>query len=159
VGRAVFQRRLRQTIRDAMLSLGTRATDHTRRPCRALNGADLLHGMVHGGGHGLMQGLRVGAFHEQRRPAVTLEQLAQLLMADAGQQGRVVDLVAIEVEDRQHRAVPGGVQEFVDMPGGSQRAGFRLAIADHGGDDQFRVVERRPAGMREHIAQFTAFMD
>ena len=45
------------------------------------------------------------------------------------------------------------------MPGGRQRAGLRFAVADHRGDDQIRIVERRAAGMREHVAQFAAFVN
>jgi hypothetical protein len=45
------------------------------------------------------------------------------------------------------------------VPGGRQRAGFRFAIAHHRGDDQVGIVERRAAGVREHVAQFAAFVD
>ena len=49
--------------------------------------------------------LGIVAFDEVRRPAVALEQVFQLLVRDAREHRRVVDLVAVEMKDRQHRAV------------------------------------------------------
>ena len=80
-------------------------------------------------------------------------------MADPGKHGRVGDLVAVEVEDRQHRAVAGGVEELVAVPAGSQGTGLRLAIADDARDDQIRVVERRAVGVGQGVAELAAFMD
>ena len=100
-------------------------------------------------GHRLVHAVRVGALDEVRRVAVAAEQVLQLLVRDAGKDGRVVDLVAVEVQDRQHGAVADRVEELVRVPGGRQRTGFRLAVADHDRDDQVRVVEGRPKGVRE----------
>ena len=48
---------------------------------------------------------RVGAFDEIGLVAIAHEQRFELLMADARQDGRIGDLVAVQIEDRQHRAV------------------------------------------------------
>ena len=80
-------------------------------------------------------------------------------MADSRQQRRIVDLVAVQVQDGQYRAVADGVEEFVDMPRGRQRASFGFAVADHGSNDQVRVVKCGPAGVGQHITQFAALMD
>ncbi len=80
-------------------------------------------------------------------------------MADARQQGRIVDLVAVEIEDRQHRAIADRVEKLADMPGGGQRASLGLAITDDRRDDQVGIVKGRPAGMRQDITQFAAFVD
>ena len=45
------------------------------------------------------------------------------------------------------------------MPRCRQRPCFRLAIAHDGGNDQIRIVESGPAGVRQHVTQFTAFVD
>ena len=45
------------------------------------------------------------------------------------------------------------------MPAGRQRAGLGLAVADHAGDDQVRIVEGRAVGVRERIAQLAALVD
>ena len=65
--------------------------------------------------------------------AVPGQQRGQLVVADPGEHGRVGDLVAVEVQDRQHRAVAGRVEELVGVPGGGQRPGLRLAVADDAG--------------------------
>ena len=71
----------------------------------------------------------------------------------------IVDLVAVEMKDRQHGAVANRVQKFVDVPGSGQRSGFGLAVADDGRDDQVGIVEGRAAGVRQHVAEFAAFMN
>ena len=67
---------------------------------------------------------------EPWRVAVALHQRAQLVLRDAGQDGGVGDLVAVEVQDRQHGAVARRVEELVGVPAGGQRAGLGLAVAD-----------------------------
>ena len=78
-------------------------------------------------------------------------------MFDTGQDGRVADLIPIEVEDRQHGSVGNWVEQLVGLPCGRQGARFRFAVSDHAGDDQIRIIERGPEGMAERIAQFAAF--
>ena len=80
-------------------------------------------------------------------------------MRDAREDRRVGDLVAVQMQDRQHRAVGRRVQEFVAVPRGRERPGFGLAVADHAGRDQVGIVEDRAIGMRQRIAEFTAFMN
>ena len=80
-------------------------------------------------------------------------------MLDAGRDGGVADLVAIEMQDWQHRAVGDRVEKLVGLPGSRQGAGLRFPIADDAGDDQIGIVEHRPERMAERITQFTAFVD
>ena len=110
-------------------------------------------------GHQLVHRLRLVALDEVRRPAAAAQELLQLLVLDARQDGRVADLVAVEVQDRQHRAVGDRVEELVGMPRGGQRAGLRLAVADDAGDDQIGVVERGAEGVAERVAELAAFVD
>ena len=42
---------------------------------------------------------------EERLVAVAAEEVDELGLGDAGEQGRVRDLEAVQVQDRQHRAV------------------------------------------------------
>jgi hypothetical protein len=95
---------------------------------------------------------RLVAFDEVRIIAVAAHEVGELVAADPREDGRVGDLEAIEVEDRQHGAVARGVEELVRMPAGRQRAGFRLAVSDHAGDDQIGVVIGGAKGMGERIA-------
>ena len=147
-----------------------RRPEHDHRPARPLGRAALharlpldradvgdhrverrRHLRVHLGG--------IIALDEVRRVAVAAEQGVELVVADPGKHRRVGDLVAVEVQDRQHRTVPGRVDELVRMPCGGERAGLSLAIADDAGDDEVGVVERRAIGVRQAIAELAALVD
>ncbi len=148
-------------------ALGRLENDH--RPARAhevavgtgvvLDMPDFFHRLVECRSHGLVHQRGILALDEVRRPAAAAEKLFQFLRFDARENGRVGNLVAVEMQDRQHRAVAGRVQELVGMPGGGQRPGFRLAVADDAGDDQIGIVEHRPEGMAERIAQLAPLVD
>ena len=127
--------------------------------CRLADGGDLGHHLVERDGHGLVHRFGLLALDEARRVAVAEEQAFQFRARDAREDRRVGDLVAVQVQDRQHGAVAGRIEELVRMPGGGQRAGLRLAVADDAGDDQLRVVEGGAEGMRQGVAQFAALMD
>ncbi len=120
---------------------------------------DLPDAVFHGGCHGLVHAVGIRAFDEIGRPPVTAEEVLQLFVANAGQKSGIINLVAVQVQDGQHRAIANGVQKFADVPRSGQRSSFGLSIPDDRGDDQVRVVERRTAGMREHVAQFASFVD
>ena len=124
-----------------------------------LDGANLRQAAVHGRGHGLVQTLRVIAFDETGVPAITAEQIFQFLVRDARQNGRIVDLVAVQMQDRQYRAVADRVEKLVGVPGGRQRAGFRLAVTDRDRHQQVRIVESRTKRVRYAVTQFTALVD
>jgi hypothetical protein len=59
--------------------------------------------MVHG------EGLVAG--HVDRLVAIPAQQRVQLVLRDPGQHCRIGDLPAVQVQDGQHRAVPGRVEE------------------------------------------------
>src|SRR5664280_3040227 len=65
-------------------------------PRIALDAADLLHGVVERGGHELMHRCRFIALDEIGRPAAAPQELIELVVLDAGEHGRVADLVAVE---------------------------------------------------------------
>ena len=94
-----------------------------------------------------------------RPPPVAAEQLFQFLMLDAREDSRVGDLVAVEMQDRQHRAVGCRIEKFVGMPRRSQWSGFRLTVADDAGNDEIGIVEHRTERMAERIAQLAALVD
>src|SRR5581483_9312122 len=88
-----------------------------------------------------------------------LEELLQLVPGDAGEEAGVGDLVAVQVQDGEHAAVAGRVEELVAVPAGGQRPGFRLAVADDAGNDQIRVVEGGAVGVAQGVAQLAALVD
>ena len=120
---------------------------------------DLRHDRVEHAGQLLVDRLRVAPLDEVRLVAHALEELLQFVLGDAGEEAGVGDLVAVQVEDRQHAAVAGRVEELVAVPAGGERPGLRLAVADDAGDDQVRVVERGPVGVAQGVAQLAAFVD
>ena len=96
---------------------------------------------------------------EVRRPTVATEELFQLVAGDAGEHGGVGNLVAVEMQDRKHRAVGGRIEKFVGMPRRGQRSGLRLAIAHDACDHEAGIVENRPERVAERIAELAAFVD
>jgi hypothetical protein len=106
-----------------------------------------------------MYGLRFVALHQVRVVSVPVQQGGQLVVADAREHRRVGDLVAVQVQDRQHGAVADRVEQLVDVPRRGQRAGFGLAVTDHAGRDEVGVVQHGSVRVRERIPEFSAFMD
>ena len=165
----------------APVTLGTLAVDllragpplgraeHDHRPAGApgeavaarvgLDAPDLADDGVERAGHEPVHRGRVVPLDEVGRVAVAAEELVQLLVADPRQDGGVGDLVAVEVQDRQHRAVGHRVEELVGVPARRQRPGLRLAVADDAGDDQVGVVEGGPVGVRQGVAELAALVD
>ena len=142
---------------------------HEHRPARPpgftafagspLDVVDLGHDRVEGGGHLLVHQLRVVALDRVDLVPVPGEQRFQFAGRDPGRDRRVGDLVPVEVQDRQHRAVRHRVEELVGVPAAGERPGLRLAVPDHAGDDELRVVERRPVGVRQRVTELAALVD
>ena len=128
-------------------------------PSVTLEGLDFLHRRVERRGHGRVHQFRLMTLDEIGRPAVAAQQLFQLQLGDAGKQGRIGDLVAVEMKNRQNRSVGGRIEELVGVPGGGQRSGFRLAVSDDAGDDEIRIIEHCSERMAEGIAQLAALVD
>lgn len=157
-------------LRRARPALGCAEDDH--RPHRArvvarrsacLDGRDVVEHVVEQLGEALVDRdvvLTVEATLEDvRRVAVPDHEGVQLLLADPGEDGRVGDLVAVEVEDRQDDAVLGRVDELVRVPARGERAGLGLAVTDDGRHEEVRVVERRAVRVRERVAELAALVD
>jgi hypothetical protein len=109
-----------------------------------LDPSDPLHRRVERRSHGLVHELGLVPNDEVGRPSVATKQLLQLLARNSGEKRRIRDLVAVEMQDRQHRAIGGRIEKLVGMPGRGQRARLRLAIANDAGDDERGVVEHGP---------------
>ena len=125
----------------------------------ALDLVDLAHDLVEHGRELAMHGHRLVAADEVDAVAVALEQHRELVLRDAREQRRIGDLVAVQVQDRQHRSVARRVEELVRVPARRERTGLGLPVADHAGDEQAVVVERRPVGVRERVPELAALVD
>ena len=110
---------------------------------RMLDRADAIDRIVEHDCHPLMHQRRIVALDEQWLIAIADEKRAQFVVGNAGQDRRIGDLVAVEMQDRQNRAIARRVEELVGMPGSGKRPGFGLPVADDAGDDKVRIVESR----------------
>src|SRR5215831_6989234 len=80
-------------------------------------------------------------------------------MTDASQKTGIGDLVTVQMQDGQDSTVINRIQKFIRVPGGSQRARLRLAVAYHRRNNQIGVIKGCPIGMGQRIAKFTALMN
>src|SRR3712207_2281663 len=96
---------------------------------------------------------------EVDRVAVSFQYGADLAVFGATKHGRVRDLVAVQVQDRQDRPVARGVEEAGTFPGALEGPRLRLAVADHSSDDEAGVVEGRAEGVGEDVAELAALVD
>ena len=87
------------------------------------------------------------------------EQLPHPLVLRTAEDGRVRDLVAVEMQDRQHGAIAHGVQKADALPRAFERPGLGFAIADHCDDEQIGIIEGRAKGVHQHIAKLAALVD
>ena len=124
-----------------------------------LNRANLTDDRFQGFRHLRVHRRGIAAFHEVRLVAVADEERFELFVADARQDGGVGDLVAVQVENRQHRTVASRVEELVRVPGGRERTGLCLAVADDAGDDQIRIVEGHAVGVRQAVAELSPLVN
>ena len=120
---------------------------------------DFLDALVERFSHLFVHVHRIVAFHEIGLPAAAVEETFHFVVRDARKDGRVVDLIAVQVKDRQNGAVGCGVQEFIGVPGGSERACFRFAVADRDGGNKVGVVENGTERVGDGVAEFAAFVD
>ncbi len=95
----------------------------------------------------------------ERLVPVPAHQLVELGLRNTREHGRLSDLVAVQVQDRQDRAVPDRVEELVRVPACRQRPGLGLTVPDDRADQQVRIVERGTEGMGEGVAQLPALVD
>jgi hypothetical protein len=120
---------------------------------------NLLDTSFHGGCHGLVHGLEVVAGNDIGCPAVTSHEREKLLFLDSCQDGRVVDLVAVEVQDWQHTAILDGVEEFVAVPASGQRTGLALSVSNDCQSNGLGVIEDGTESVRERVSELAALVD
>ncbi len=80
-------------------------------------------------------------------------------MWDPREHGRVGDLVAVQVQHRQHGPVARRIEELVRVPACGQRAGLGLPVAHHAQREQVGVVQHGAVGVHERVSELTALVD
>ena len=101
----------------------------------------------------------IATFDEIGDIAIAAKEVIQLVVTDTGQDCRICDLVAVQMENGQDDAVGEGVEKFVRMPTGRQRAGFRFTIAHDTGNEQVRIIERRAERMLQRVTQLATLVN
>ena len=124
-----------------------------------LDVVDLIDDDIQRIGHLGVHRHRGVALDEIGFPGAALEEALDFLMGHAAKDGGVGDLVAIQVQDGQHRTVAHGVQKFVGLPAGGQRASLGFAVAHGAGNDQIGVIEGCAEGMGDGVTQLAALVD
>ena len=163
-GNAVDELRARPALRGAQDDHGPGGPLPDRpRASLGPDPGDLVEGGVEGRGHPLVHHHGVftseATLHHQWVISVPGEKGLQLGVGDPGEHRGVGDLVSVEVQDREHRAVTDRVEELVGVPARCQSAGLGLPVADDTGDDEVGVVERRPVRMCEPVTELAPFVD
>ena len=136
-----------------------RPCGETVRACLELDLADVGDDPIERRGHQLVHGRRLIPGDKVRLVAVTVQQLLQLLVRHARGQRGVGDLVAVQVQDRQHGAVAHRVQELITVPARGERTSLGLAVADDAGDQEVGIVERCAVGVTQRVAELTTLVN
>src|SRR4029077_17919230 len=93
------------------------------------------------GRHCLVHALGVRTLDKVRRPSVAPEDAFELLVTNAREDCGIIDFVAVEMKNRQDRAIPHRIEEFVDVPGSCKGPGLRFTVSDYRRDYQIRIIE------------------
>ena len=80
-------------------------------------------------------------------------------MGHAAKDGRIADLITVQVQDGQHSAIADRVQELVGLPRSRQRAGLSFTVANGAGNDQIGVIESSTKSMSDGVTQLAALID
>ena len=104
---------------------------------------NVFNGSFEDFGHACVHVFWVVAFNKVRIPAVAAEELLEFFVFNTCQKGRVTDLVAVKVKNRQYCAVSFRVQELVRVPSSGKWASFGFAVTNNTSSDEARVVKDR----------------
>ena len=142
-----------------------RPLDRVRSRIRAavpgLDRGDLVEHLVERRRHQLVHLGGIGPLDEPRGVAVALEQAAQLVLGYPGEHRRVGDLVAVQMQDREDRAVLYRVEELVRVPARCERPGLGLAVSDdaHGDAGPGCRTPRRTRATSEYPSSPPSLID
>src|SRR6185295_12377376 len=92
-------------------------------------------------------------------PAVPAQQLFELFARDAREYRRIRDLVAVQMENRQHDAVADRIEELVGVPCRRERTRLGFPIADDAGHDEIWIVEHRAGGVAQGVPELASFVN
>ena len=80
-------------------------------------------------------------------------------MRNTGQHCGSGDLVSVEMQNRQHRAIARGIEKLIRMPARRAGPGLCFAVAHHAAGKQIRIIKHRAIRVQHGVTQFAAFVD
>ena len=83
----------------------------------------------------------VGGIDNPRLVAVATKECHQFVIAHAAIDGRLRNLIAIEMKNRQDHTVFARIDEFIEVPCTSGWTRFGFTVSDKTGHDQARIIE------------------
>ena len=107
----------------------------------------------------LVHGAGVVATDDMHLVSVRAEEAAEVLLASATEHRGAADLVSVQLQNREYRAVAPRIQEAHAFPRSLERPGLRFAVADDARRDQVGIVENRAERVRERVSQLTTLVD
>jgi hypothetical protein len=90
--------------------------------------------------------------------AVALIKREQFFITGSRLNGWARYLVAVQVQDREHRPVTSRIQEFDSLPTSLKRTRLSLAVSHNADDKQVGVVQCGAQGVQQRIAEFAPFV-
>src|SRR6267143_1655259 len=98
------------------------------KPCFVLDRADVRNYGIECCRHERMHDVRLVPFYEVGRISITRKKLNEFFIRHTTKNGRVCDLVTIEVQNRKHSSVARRIRKLVRMPAGRKGSRFGLSV-------------------------------
>src|SRR5579883_2822233 len=103
--------------------------------------------------------VRLVPFEEVRSVSVAGKKLLEFFVAHAPHHGGIRNLVPIQVQDWQNRAIANRIQELIGMPTGRQWTRFGFSVSNDAAHQQIRIVESSTVRMRDRVTKLSSFMN
>ena len=120
---------------------------------------DFFDAGIHSLSHFSVHSHRIVTFYEVRFPSAALEEVFHFLMRNTWENGRVTDLVSVQMKDWKNSTVCDRVQEFVGLPWSSKRPCFSFTVTDNNCSDKIWVVQNSTKAVSNWISKFSTLID
>src|SRR5579884_3390598 len=127
--------------------------------CSFLNSAYRSVTSIECCGKCLMDVMRFRTLHEMHVVPVSLDDAAEVFIACTAGHCGAANFIAIQVQNRQDRAITRRVQKRRAFPRARKRTCLCFAVANDSSHEQVWIIEGRAECMGKHVTELTAFMD
>src|SRR5277367_2449744 len=102
---------------------------------------------------------RVIPFDEIGLVAMALKELGEIVVAMSSPNSGSGNLVAVEMENGQHRAIAGRIDEINALPTAGEGAGFGFPVSHDRSHQQVGIVHHSAKSVQKDVTKFSALMD